>query len=74
MRVDGSDWVGNAFEKADLCSALNDGGQVLGAFIVARSEEEFVIYLRCNWISPVHAIIRYSVGLMIRKLSVTSSQ
>ena len=48
--MDGSDWVGNAFEKADLCSALNDGGQVLGAFIVARSEEAFVIYLRSNWI------------------------
>ena len=48
--MDGGDWVGNAFEEADLRSALKDGGQVLGAFIVARSEEEFVIYLRCNWI------------------------
>ena len=42
--------MGNAFEEADLRTALKDGGQVLGAFIVARSEEEFVIYLRSNWI------------------------
>jgi hypothetical protein len=42
--------LGTAFEEADLRSALKEGGQVLGAFIVARSEEEFVIYLRCNWI------------------------
>jgi len=40
----------SAFEEADLRSGLKDGGQVLGAFIVARSEEDFVIYLRCNWI------------------------
>ncbi len=46
----GRDRLGNAFAEADLRSALKEGGQVLGAFIVARSEEEFVIYLRCNWI------------------------
>jgi hypothetical protein len=40
----------SAFEEADLRSGLKDGGQVLGAFIVARSEEDFAIYLRCNWI------------------------
>jgi hypothetical protein len=39
-----------AFEESDLRSGLRDGGQVLGAFIVARGEEEFVVYLRCNWI------------------------
>jgi hypothetical protein len=42
--------LGAAFEEADLRAGLKDGGQVLGAFIVARSEEKFVIYLRCNWI------------------------
>ena len=39
-----------AFEESDLRSGLRDGGQVLGAFIIARGEEEFVVYLRCNWI------------------------
>ena len=42
--------MGGAFEESDLRSGLKDGGQVLGAFIVARGEEEFVVYLRCNWI------------------------
>jgi hypothetical protein len=48
--MDGRDRMDNVFEEADLRSGLRDGGQVLGAFIVARSEEDFVIYLRCNWI------------------------
>jgi hypothetical protein len=42
--------LGDVFEEADIRSGLKDGGQVLGAFIVARSEEEFVVYMRCNWI------------------------
>jgi hypothetical protein len=42
--------LGGAFEESDLRSGLRDGGQVLGAFIIARGEEEFVVYLRCNWI------------------------
>ena len=42
--------MATAFEEADLRAGLSDGGQVLGAFIVARGEDEFVIYLRCNWI------------------------
>jgi hypothetical protein len=42
--------LGDVFEEADLRSGLRDGGQVLGAFIVARGEEEFVVYMRCNWI------------------------
>jgi hypothetical protein len=42
--------LADAFEEADLRSALKDGGQVLGAFIVARTEEDFVIYMRGNWI------------------------
>ncbi len=42
--------MAEAFEEADLRAGLRDGGLVLGAFIVARSPEEFVIYLRCNWI------------------------
>jgi hypothetical protein len=48
--MDGRDRVDNVFEEADLRAGLRDGGQVLGGFIVARSEEDFVIYLRCNWI------------------------
>jgi hypothetical protein len=48
--VDGSGGLGNAFEEADLRSGLEEGGRVLGAFIIARRDEEFVVYLRCNWI------------------------
>lgn len=48
--MDGRDWLGDVFEEADLHLALKDGGLVLGAFIVARGEEAFVIYMRCNWI------------------------
>ena len=40
----------DVFEEADIRSGLKEGGQVLGAFIVARGEEEFVVYMRCNWI------------------------
>ena len=42
--------MAEGFEEAELRAGLKDGGIVLGAFIVARSTEEFVIYLRCNWI------------------------
>lgn len=42
--------MGDAFEESDLRSGLKDGGQVLGAFIVARGDDEFAVYLRCNWI------------------------
>jgi hypothetical protein len=42
--------LGDVFEEADLRAGLKDGGVILGAFIVARSEEEFVVYLRSNWI------------------------
>ena len=42
--------MGVAFEEADLRAGLKGGGQVLGAFIVARSDDEFVVYLRCNWL------------------------
>lgn len=42
--------MGDVFEEADLRQALKDGGVILGAFIVARSEEEFVVYMRGNWI------------------------
>jgi hypothetical protein len=41
--------LGEVFEESDLRAGLKDGGQVLGAFIVARSEEEFVIYMRPSW-------------------------
>ena len=42
--------MADAFEEADLRSGLKDGGHMLGAFIVARSEDEFVIYFRADWI------------------------
>ena len=42
--------MGDVFEEADLRAGLKDGGVILGAFIVARSEEEFVVYMRSNWI------------------------
>jgi hypothetical protein len=42
--------LGGAFEEADLRARLRDGGYVLGAFIVARSEEEFVVYIRGTWL------------------------
>jgi hypothetical protein len=42
--------LANAFGEADLRLGLKHGGQVLSTFIVARSEEEFVIDMRCNWI------------------------
>ncbi len=38
------------FEEADLRAGIKDGGRVLGAFIVARADDEFVIYLRCDWV------------------------
>ena len=41
--------LGDVFEESNLRAGLKDGGQVLGAFIVARSEEEFVIYMRASW-------------------------
>jgi hypothetical protein len=42
--------LADALEESDLRAGLKDGGQVLGAFIVARSEEEFVIYMRASWL------------------------
>ncbi len=41
--------MSDAFEEADLRAGMREGGQILGAFIVARTEEEFVIYLRPSW-------------------------
>ena len=41
--------MAGAFEESDLRAGIKDGGQILGAFIVARSEEEFVIYMRPSW-------------------------
>jgi hypothetical protein len=41
--------LAGAFEESDLRAGIKDGGQILGAFIVARSEEEFVIYMRPSW-------------------------
>lgn len=38
-----------AFEESDLRAGIKAGGAILGAFIVARSEEAFVIYIRANW-------------------------
>jgi hypothetical protein len=41
--------VADVFEESDLRAGLNAGGHVLGAFIAARAEDEFVIYLRPSW-------------------------
>lgn len=41
--------MADAFEEADLHTALKDNGQVLGAFVIARGEREFVIYMRASW-------------------------
>ncbi len=41
--------MADVLEESDLRAGLKDGGQVLGAFIVARSDEEFVIYMRASW-------------------------
>lgn len=38
------------YEEADLRAGLNAGGRILGALIVARSEDEFIVYMRANWI------------------------
>ncbi len=37
------------FQESDLRAGIRKGWAVLGAFIVARSEEAFVIYMRANW-------------------------
>ena len=41
--------MGTVFEEADLRAGLKDGGKLLGAFIIARAEDEFVVYIRANW-------------------------
>ena len=47
----GGRWLPDALEEADLRTALKDGGQILGAFIVVRGHPEvFVVYLRCSWL------------------------
>jgi hypothetical protein len=42
--------VGEVFEEADIRMGLKDGGEILGAFIVARSDEDLVVYLRGSWV------------------------
>ena len=39
----------DAFEESDLRAAFKAGGKVLGAFIVARSENTFAVYVRGDW-------------------------
>ena len=46
----GRGWLAEVFEAADLRKGLKEGGQLLGAFIVARTADEFVVYVRVNWI------------------------
>jgi hypothetical protein len=36
-------------EESDLRAGLREGGQVLGAFIIARADDDFVIYMRASW-------------------------
>jgi len=42
--------VVDVFEEADLRLGLKDGGRVLGAFIIARGDDQFVVYARVDWI------------------------
>jgi hypothetical protein len=41
--------LADVFEEADLRAGLKAGGIILGAFIIARSEEEFAVDMRGNW-------------------------
>ena len=42
--------MGEVFEEADIRMGLSDGGEILGAFIVARSEGDLVVYVRGSWV------------------------
>ena len=45
--------MAEAFEESDLRAGLKEGGRILGAFIVVRGgthSEEFVIYIRTDWV------------------------
>jgi hypothetical protein len=42
--------VADAFEEADLRAGFEAGGRLLGAFIVARDEKDFVVYVRPDWV------------------------
>jgi hypothetical protein len=42
--------VGEVFEEADIRMGLSDGGEILGAFIVARSGGDLVVYVRGSWV------------------------
>ncbi len=42
--------MGEVFEEADIRMGLQDGGEILGAFIVARSDENLVVYVRGSWV------------------------
>jgi hypothetical protein len=49
-RVIGRTGLAEASEAADRRAAVKDGGQILGAFIGARIEEDSVVSVRGNWI------------------------
>jgi hypothetical protein len=42
--------VGEVFEEADIRMGLSEGGEILGAFIVARGDEDMVVYMRGSWV------------------------
>jgi hypothetical protein len=42
--------MGEVFEKADIRKALEGGGEILGAFVVARSDDDLVVYIQASWV------------------------
>lgn len=42
--------MAEALEEAVIRAHLADGGAIVGAFVVARSEREFALYLRPSWV------------------------
>jgi hypothetical protein len=51
--------LAESFEESDLRGGLKDGGVILGAFIVARGPEQFVLYMRGSWVkNRAYRIIR----------------
>ena len=42
--------MAEAMEGADLRAGLDEGGAIVGALIVARAENCFVVYMRPSWV------------------------
>lgn len=42
--------MAEALEEAVIRAHISDGGAIVGAFVVARSERELALYLRPSWV------------------------